>query len=88
MHITGSHVALTVAIYNIKIRFLYNSKNLIGRAINLAINLNAPSKLQKLIACIIRFMDKSHTNGKLFNMVTLSLVSKDGKELGLVNFID
>ena len=77
-----------MAIYNIKISFLYNSKNLIGHAINLAINLNAPSKLKKLIAYIIQFMDKSHTNGKLFNMVTLNLVSKDGKERGLVNLID
>ena len=85
-HITGSVVALNAAVHNIKISFLYKSKNFIGYC--LTINLSAPSKLQKLLAYSIRFIDKSQTNGKLFNMVNLNLVSKDSKGLCLHYFIN
>ena len=82
-HITGSVVALIEAIHNIKINFLHNSKNLIGYY--LTINLSGSSKL---LRHIIRFIDKPHADGKLFNMVTLNFVSKVGEELGLLYLID
>ena len=83
---TDSVVALTAAVHNIKISFLYNSKSLIGYC--LTINLSPSSKVQELLAYIIRLTDKSDANGKLFNKVTLKLVSKDGKELGLLYLVD
>ena len=85
-HITGSVVALTTSVHNIKISFLYNLKNIIGYC--LAINLNTSSNFQEPLTYIVRFIDKSHTNGKPFNMVTLNLVNKDGKELDLLYLID
>ena len=51
-------------------------------------NLGGFSKLLEFFAYIIPFIDKSHTNRKLFNMTTLNLVSKDGKKLGLLYLID
>ena len=57
-HITGSVVALTMTVRNIKISFLYNSKNLIGYC--LTINLSASFKLQELLAYNILFIDISH----------------------------
>ena len=56
--------------------------------LDIALNLSASSKIKELLAYIIRFINKSHTNGKLFNMVTLTFVGKDGKELGLLYLID